>query len=67
MIPGYHDHERLAQTHRQELLREAEHERLVAQLPLPNRSVLLPSPARLLLSLRALGMRLRQGLQRRMA
>jgi hypothetical protein len=67
MIPGYHDHERLAQTHRQELLREAEHERLVAQLPLPNRSVLLPSPARLLLSLRALCMRLRHGFQRRMA
>jgi len=66
MIPGYHDHERLAQTHRQELLREAEHERLLAQLPQPNRSVLL-LPARLMLSLRALCMRLRHGLQRRMA
>lgn len=67
MIPGYHDHERLAQTYRQELLREAEHERLLAQLPLPNRSVLLPSPTRLMLSLRALCMRLQHGLQRRMA
>lgn len=67
MIPGYHDHERLAQTHCQELLREAEHERLVAQLLLPKRRVLLPSPARLMLSLRALCIRLRQGLQRCMA
>jgi hypothetical protein len=66
MIPGYHDHERLAQTHRQKLLREAEHERLLAQLPQPNRNILL-LPARLLLSLRALCMRLRHGLQRRMA
>jgi hypothetical protein len=66
MIPGYHDHERLAQTHRQKLLREAEHERLLAQLPQPNRTILL-LPARLLLSLRALCMRLRHGLQRRMA
>jgi len=65
-MPNYYDHERLAQIHRQELLREAEHERLVAQLPLPNRSVLL-LPARLMLSLRALRMRLRQGLLRRMA
>jgi len=67
MIPGYHDHERLAQSHRQDLLREAEHEQLLAQLPQPNRSAQLPSPARLMLSLRALCMRLRHGLQRRMA
>jgi hypothetical protein len=66
MIPGYHDHERLAQTHRQKLLREAEHERLVAQLPLPNRSMLL-LPARLMLFLHALRMRLRKGFQRRIA
>jgi hypothetical protein len=65
MIPGYHDHERLAHTHRQELLREAEHERLLAQLPQPNHSMLLP--ARLMLSLRALRIRLRHGFQRRMA
>ncbi len=41
MIPGYHDHERLAQTHSQDLLREAEHERLLAQLPQPDRNVLV--------------------------
>src|SRR2546430_17604717 len=40
MIPGYHDHEKFAQTHRQNLLREAEHERLLAQLPRSDRNVL---------------------------
>ena len=55
MIPGYHDHERLAQTHRQDLLREAERERLLAQLPQPDRNVLwhfLAVPALLLQELR---------------
>jgi len=55
MIPGYHVHERLAQTHRQDLLREAEHERLLAQLPQPDRSILwhfLVVPALLLQELR---------------
>ena len=33
MIPNHHFHERLAQVHRQDLLREAEHERLLSQLP----------------------------------
>jgi hypothetical protein len=66
MMPNYYDHERFAQAHREELLREAEHERLLAQLPQPRRSVLL-LPARLMLSLRALRMRMRKGLQRHIA
>jgi hypothetical protein len=66
MMPNHYDRERLAQAHFQELLLEAEHERLLAQLPQPRRSVLL-LPARLMLSLRALRVRLRQGLQRRIA
>ena len=66
MMPNHYDRERFAQAHFQELLREAEQERLLAQLPQPRRSVLL-LPARLMLSLRALRMRLRQGLQRRIA
>lgn len=40
MMPNYYDHGRMAQAHRQELLREAEHERLLAQLSQPKRSVL---------------------------
>ena len=65
MMPNHYDRERLARAHFQELLREAEHERLLAQLPQPKRNVLLP--ARLLLSLRALRLKLRQGFQRRIA
>ena len=56
MIPGYHDHEKFAQTHRQNLLREAEHERLLAQVPQPDHSVprhFLARPALFLRSLRA--------------
>ena len=60
MMLNHYDRERLAQAHFQELLREAEQERLSAQLLQPKRNGLL-------LSLRALRMRLRQGLQRRMA
>jgi hypothetical protein len=66
MMPNHYDRERLAQAHFQELLLEAEHERLLAQLPQPRRSVLL-LPARLMLSLRALRMRMRKGLQRHIA
>jgi hypothetical protein len=40
MIPGYHDHEKFVQTHRQNLLNEAEHERRLAQLPQSDRSIL---------------------------
>jgi hypothetical protein len=32
MIPNHYDRERMAQAHRQELLHEAEHERLLAGL-----------------------------------
>jgi hypothetical protein len=60
MMPNYYDRERLAQAHRQDLLREAEHERLLAQLPQPNRNVLLPS-SRLTLFLQALFIRLQLG------
>ncbi len=65
MIPGYHDHEKFVQTHRQNLLNEAEHERRLAQLPQPDRSVLqhlLASPA---LFLRSLRTRLQERAKRR--
>ena len=55
MIPGYHDHEKFVQTHRQNLLNEAEHERRLAQLPQSDRNVLwhfLAVPALLLQELR---------------
>ena len=66
MMPNHYDRERFAQAHFEELLREAEQERLSAQLLQPRHSVLL-LPARLMLSLRALRTRLRKGLQRRIA
>jgi hypothetical protein len=66
MMLNHYDRERLAQAHFQELLREAEQERLSAQLPQPKRNVLL-LPARLMLSLRALRTRLHKGFQRRIA
>ena len=56
MIPGYHDHEKFVQTHRRNLLNEAEHERRLAQLPQSDRSILhhfLAGPALILRSLRA--------------
>ena len=55
MIPGYHDHEKFVQTHRQNLLREAEHKRRLAQLPPSDRSILhllLAGPSLILRSLR---------------
>ena len=65
MIPGYHDQEKFAQIHRQNLLNEAEHERLLAQLPDSDRSNLrhfLERPALLLRSLRT---RLQEQVKRR--
>ncbi|MDQ6661767.1 MAG: hypothetical protein M3Z24_12485 [Chloroflexota bacterium] len=53
MMLNHYDHEYLAQAHRQDLLREAEYERLLAQLPDPDRSQ-LSLPARLVLFLREL-------------
>jgi hypothetical protein len=61
MMPNYYDRERLAQAHRQDLLREAEHERLLAHLPEPNRSIPLLSHVRLTLFLRSLLTRLQRG------
>ncbi len=66
MMPNHYDRERMAQAHRLALLREADHERLLAQLPQADRRV-LPSLVRLMLSLRALRMRLRKAFQRRIA
>ena len=65
MMPNHFERERFAQTHRQQSLREADHERLLEQLPESESRVLLPSLARLMLSLRALRMKLRKGFQRR--
>jgi hypothetical protein len=66
MIPNHYDHERMAQAHRQDLLREAEHERLVAELSQPRRRTPL-FPAQLIPSLRALRMRLQHRFQRHSA
>ena len=60
MIPGYHDQEKFAQAHRQNLLREAEHERLLAQLPKPDHNDLRLFQARLALFLRSLRTRLQK-------
>jgi len=65
MIPGYHDHEKFAQTHRQYLLNEAEHERRLAQLPQSDRSILHRFLARPALFLRSLRTRLQQQAKRR--
>ena len=65
MIPGYHDHEKLAQAHRHDLLREAEHERLLAQLPQPDHRFLRSFLARLPLFLRELRKRPQQPGKRR--
>ena len=65
MIPGYHDQEKFVQTHRQNLLNEAEHERRLAQLPQSDRNVLrnfLAGPA---LFLRSLRTRLQEQVKRR--
>lgn len=67
MMPNHYERERMAQVHRQKLLREAEHERRLSQLPLSDRRVLLPFLVRLMLSLRTLRTRLRKGLLRRIA
>jgi hypothetical protein len=64
-MPNYYTHERLAQAHRLDLLREAERERLLAQLPQTRHDLLLLS--RLLLPWRALRTSLQKSLQRRIA
>ena len=65
MIPGYHDHEKFVQTHRQNLLNEAEHERLLAQLPKPDHTDLQLFLARSALFLRSLRTRLQKWTKRR--
>ena len=65
MIPGYHDQEKFAQFHRQNLLNEAEHERLLAQLPDSDRSVMHNFLARPALFLRSLRTRLQEQAKRR--
>ena len=65
MIPGYHDQEKFAHTHRENLLREAEHERLLAQLPKPDHSDLQLFVARQALFLRSLRTRLQKWTKRR--
>ena len=65
MIPGYHDHEKFAQSHRQNLLREAEHERRLAQVPQPDSSFLRHFLARPALFLRSLRARLQERAKRR--
>ena len=65
MIPGYHDHEKFVQTHRQNLLKEAERERLLAQLPRADRSVLHLFFTKPALFLRSLGTRLQERIKRR--
>jgi hypothetical protein len=60
MIPGYHDHEKFAQAHRENLLREAEHERLLAHLPQSDHTMLQLFLAWSALSLRSLRTRLQK-------
>jgi hypothetical protein len=67
MMPNHYDRERMAQAHRQDLLREAAHERLLAQLSQSRRGLSLLSPVQLKLYWRALRMRVQQGFQRRTA
>jgi len=65
MIPGYHDQEKFVQAHRQNLLSEAEHERLLAQLPQSGQHVLQLFLARPALLLRSLSARLQERANRR--
>lgn len=65
MIPGYHDHEKFVQSHRQNLLNEAEHERRLAQLPQSDRSILHYFLRRAALFLRPLHTRLQGQAKRR--
>jgi hypothetical protein len=65
MIPGYHDQQKFAQTHRQNLLHEADHERLLAQLPQPEHSALRRILARPALIMRSFRARLQERAKRR--
>ncbi len=65
MIPGYHDQEKFAQMHRQNLLKEAEHERRLALLPQSDRSILRHLLTRQALFLRSMRSRLQEQAKRR--
>ena len=65
MIPGYHDQEKFAQMHRQNLLKEAEHERRLALLPQSDRRILRHFLTRPVLFLRSLRTRLQEQAKRR--
>lgn len=64
MLPNYYDRGYMAQSHRKDLLREAEHEWMLSQLP---QGHFLDAPLRLIMSLRALRIRMGKGLRRRIA
>ena len=66
MMPNHYDRDRLAQAHRRDLLREAEHERLLAQLPQPERGI-SRLPVLFKLAWRALRIRLQKGFRQRSA
>jgi hypothetical protein len=66
MMPNPYARDRLAQIHRQDLLREAEHERRLSQLPQPKRDA-LSLPARFKVTWRALRMRLHRRFQQHTA
>ena len=66
MMPSTYDRDRLAQAHRQDLLREAEHERLLAELPGPGRDT-LSFRRQFKMVWGILRIRLQQGFQRRTA
>ncbi len=60
MIPDRYTHEKLAQAHRQQLLHEAELERMLGELPVRSRHSIRHVTALLGTFLIALGTRLRQ-------
>src|SRR5437879_8840176 len=61
MVPNPYDREQFAQTHRQDLLREAEHERQLAQLSQPNSRIPPIAPPKP--SLRPMRIKLHKGPQ----
>ena len=66
MMPNYYARDRLAQVHRHDLLREAEHERRLSQLPQPKSDVLSLS-ALFKVTWRALRIRLQRRFQQHTA
>ena len=60
MIPDRYTHEKLVQAHRQQLLHEAEHERMLGELPVRSHHSIRHIAALLGTFLIALGSRLKQ-------